>query len=44
MQEEGFDFFNLGAQNAGGTDVATIAFGGRWRILESLETPMGEGG
>jgi len=44
MDQEGFDFFNLGAPSAGGTDVVTIAFGGRVRILEDLQTPAGNGG
>lgn len=37
MNEEGFDFFNLGAPAAGGTDVVTIAFGTRWRIADNLD-------
>lgn len=44
MDEEGFDFFNLGAPSAGGNSVATAAFGARWRILEGLETFAGKGG
>lgn len=44
FDEEGFDFFNLGAPNAGGTDVATIGFGGRWRILDDLDLFGSNGG
>lgn len=34
VQGEGFDFFNFGATDAGGSGVATIALGGRWRITD----------
>lgn len=44
MDQEGFDFFNLGAPSAGGTDVATIAFGGRWRITDKLDVMGRPGG
>ncbi len=44
MDQEGFDFFNLGAPSAGGEDVATLAFGLRWRLLDGIETPIGPGG
>lgn len=37
LDEEGFDFFNLGAPSSGGTDVATIAFGGRVRLADKLD-------
>lgn len=31
---EGFDFFNFGATQAGGTGVATMALGARWRATD----------
>lgn len=31
---EGFDFFNFGATEAGGTGVATMALGARWRATD----------
>lgn len=43
MDEEGFDFFNLGAPSAGGSDVATLGLGWRWRILDGLDV-LGQSG
>lgn len=34
---EGFDFFNFGATQAGGTGVATMALGARWRVTDHKE-------
>lgn len=36
IDQEGFDFFNLGSSKAGGHSVVTMAFGARWRVLEGL--------
>jgi hypothetical protein len=44
MEEEGFDFFNLGAPSAGGTDMATLGLGWRWRILDNLDVLGQPGG
>ncbi|HVM96718.1 MAG TPA: hypothetical protein VMT89_10030, partial [Candidatus Acidoferrales bacterium] len=43
MNQEGFDFFNLGAPSAEG-GVVTMAFGGRWRILTDLDLFGRKGG
>jgi len=43
MRDEGVDFFNLGAPSAAGMDVATVAFGGRWRITDNLDV-LGQSG
>jgi len=37
IDQEGWDLVNLGSQDAGGESVATIAFGGRWRITDDLD-------
>lgn len=37
LDQEGFDFFNLGSSKAGGNDVVTMGFGGRWRFTDDLE-------
>lgn len=37
IDQEGYDLVNLGAQDAGGTGVSTIALGFRYRILEDLD-------
>jgi hypothetical protein len=36
INQEGFDFFNLGSPQSGGNGVVTGAAGLRWRILDSL--------
>jgi hypothetical protein len=41
VDQEGFDLVNLGASRAGGESVATIAFGGRWRVLDGLDFGTG---
>jgi len=41
IDQEGFDLVNLGASKAGGNSVATIAFGGRWRVLDTLDFGTG---
>jgi hypothetical protein len=43
INQEGSDFFNLGAPSAGGTDTATLALGWRWRILDNLDV-LGQSG
>ncbi len=37
FKQEGFDFFNLGAPDAEGSGVVTLAFGARYRILDGLD-------
>jgi hypothetical protein len=37
LAEEGFDFFNLGSSEAGGENIVTMGFGGRWRFTDDLE-------
>jgi len=37
IDQEGFDFFNLGARDAGGNDVVTMAAGGRIRPWDHIE-------
>ncbi len=36
IDQEGFDFFNLGSSQAGGHGVVTAAFGARWRVLDDF--------
>lgn len=36
IDQEGFDFFNLGAADAGGNSVVTMAFGARLRMLSGI--------
>jgi hypothetical protein len=43
LDQEGFDFFNLGAPSAGGEDMATLALGWRLRILDNLDI-LGQSG
>lgn len=44
LDQEGFDFFNLGASEAGGSDVVTMGFGGRWRFTDDLDVWGHRGG
>ncbi len=44
LDQEGFDFFNLGAPSAGGSDLATLGLGWRWRILDNLDVLGQQGG
>lgn len=37
LNQEGFDYFNLGSSEAGGQNVVTMGFGGRWRFTDNLE-------
>jgi len=37
VNQEGFDFYNLGATGAKGTGVVTMAMGGRWRALDDIK-------
>ncbi len=37
LDQEGFDFFDLGASQAGGTGVVTAAAGMRWRVADDLD-------
>ena len=37
IDQEGFDFFNLGSKNAGGEGVVTAALGARCRLTDTLE-------
>lgn len=37
LTQEGFDFFNLGSSEAGGENIVTMGFGGRWRFTDNLE-------
>ena len=37
LGQEGYDLVNLGASEAGGQSVSTLAFGFRYRILEDLD-------
>jgi hypothetical protein len=37
IDQEGFDLVDIGSQNAGGEDVATCAFGFRYRLLDSVD-------
>lgn len=39
LDQEGFDFFNLGSRDAGGHGVVTQAFGVRYRITDDLSIP-----
>jgi hypothetical protein len=41
IDQEGFDFFNLGSSKAGGHGVVTAAFGARWRVLEGIAVAAG---
>jgi len=43
LDQEGFDFFNLGAPSAGGENMATLALGWRWRIVDGLDV-LGQSG
>jgi hypothetical protein len=43
LDQEGFDFFNLGAPSAGGEDMATLGLGWRWRIVDNLDI-LGQSG
>ena len=44
IDQEGFDFFNLGARYAGGNDVVTMAVGGRIRPWDHIEWLAGRVG
>ncbi|HVN83296.1 MAG TPA: hypothetical protein VMW17_00470 [Candidatus Binatia bacterium] len=37
INQEGFDYFNLGATGAKGTGVVTMAMGGRWRVFDDVK-------
>lgn len=37
LDEESYDFFNLGSENAGGHGQVRMGFGGRWRFTDDLE-------
>ena len=37
LDQEGFDFFNLGSSMAGGENIVTMGFGGRWRFADDLD-------
>ncbi len=41
IDQEGFDFFNLGSRDAAGHGVVTMAFGGRWRAVDAVEVAGG---
>lgn len=37
IDQEGWDLVNLGSSDSGGESVATVAFGARWRIIDTLD-------
>jgi hypothetical protein len=37
IDQEGWDLVNLGARDAGGESVVTVAFGTRWRVFDDLD-------
>ena len=41
LDQEGFDFFNLGSRGAGGEGVVTMAVGARYRIFDDLGEILG---
>jgi len=41
IDQEGFDFFNIGSTQAGGHGVVTMAFGARWRIVDAADVGGG---
>jgi hypothetical protein len=41
IDQEGFDFFNLGSKDAGGHGVVAMALGARWRAAEHFELASG---